>query len=143
MHLVRHILKEKGQQVWTIGSDETVYEAVRRMAEHGIGALVVVDRGTLTGILSERDYARKVILKGRASPSTHVFEIMSAPVITAALDWEVERCMRVMTEKRIRHLPVVDKTRLLGMVSIGDVVKAIMADQKDTIAQLKQYIQSA
>ena len=142
MHTVRQILHEKGNRVWTIAPDETVFEAVRRMAEHGIGALVVVERGELSGIVSERDYARKIILKGRASPSTHVFEIMSSPVVTADMDWEVERCMREMTERRIRHLPVVEHGRLAGMVSIGDVVKAIISDQRFMIAQLEQYIQA-
>ena len=141
MHTVQEILREKGDRVWTIGPQETVLEGLRAMAEHSVGALVVTERKEVVGILSERDYARKIILLGRTSAGTTVGEIMSSPVISAAPDWDVEDCMRVMTENRIRHLPVLERGELRGIVSIGDVVKTIITHQHFVIEQLSRYMQ--
>jgi CBS domain-containing protein len=142
MTTVRHLLDRKGRAIFRIGADEPVLEAIRSMAEHHVGALLVMREQELIGIVSERDYARKVILKGRSSSETPVSQIMSAPVTTVTLDTTVEQCMRLMTDGRIRHLPVVDRGRVAGVVSIGDLVKAVMEDQKHTIEQLESYIHS-
>lgn len=141
MRLVKHLLADKGSDIVAISPDETVLDAIKLMAEKSIGALLVVENGQLAGILSERDYARKVILLGRASDTTPVRDIMTAEVVTARSEDSVRKCMNVMTERRIRHLPVVDDT-LLGVISIGDLVAAIIADQQEEIAQLEQYISS-
>ena len=141
MYTVEQILNEKGGQVWTIGPDQTVYEALGLMAQHSLGALVVTENGQVIGMLSERDYARKIILLGRSSSSTQVREIMSAPVFTITADWDVERCMRAMTDRRVRHLPVVQDGALRGIISIGDIVKAIITSQQTVIDQLSQYMQ--
>ena len=141
MPTVRHVLDGKGRDVHHIHPDASVLDAIRIMAEQHIGALVVLDAGQLVGIVTERDYARKIVLKGRTSPKTPVREIMSARVICARLDQTVEECMAVMTAKAVRHLPVVEHEKLVGMVSIGDMVKSIIADQQFTIEQLEHYIQ--
>jgi CBS domain-containing protein len=140
---VRDILKVKGHEVWRIEPDATVFEALQRMAEKEIGALMVMNGAELLGIISERDYARKVILQGRASPTTLVKEIMTTHVVCTRLEQPVEECMALMTEKRIRHLPVVEQDeRLVGVISIGDLVKSIITDQKFIIEQLVRYISS-
>jgi len=140
---IRQLLEQKGRTVYTIGPDESVFEAIRRMAEKGIGALVVTEGETPVGIVTERDYARKVILKGRSSKETPVREIMSSPVIFVRPEQTIEEAMGLMTEKKIRHLPVEEDGRLAGIISIGDVVKAIIENQKFTIEQLTSYIQGA
>ena len=140
MKRVRHLLDSKGRDVLSIAPDASVLDAIRLMAEKGIGALVVLDGGALAGIVTERDYARKVILKGRSSRTTSVRDIMTADVVTTSSDQPVEQCMSVVTEKRIRHLPVVDDGRLTGIISIGDLVKAVIADQQEAIEHLQHYI---
>lgn len=137
---VRRILADKGTTVHAVGPDESVYKALERMAAHDVGALVVLEGGDLVGVVSERDYARKVILLGRASRDTLVRDVMSSPVLTVGVDDTVATCMARMTEKRIRHLPVVDEGRLVGVVSVGDLVKAIIAEQAFEIEQLQGYI---
>jgi CBS domain-containing protein len=134
------VLRFKGRQVWSISPAATVYEAIERMSEKGVGALVVLSEGRLAGIISERDYARKVILKDRSSKRTEVREIMTSPVITAHPDNTVEDCMRMMTENRIRHLPVVEGEQVLGVVSIGDLVNWTITAHEETIGQLQNYI---
>ena len=136
------ILKTKGNAIWSIAPDATVYDAIALMANKGIGALLVLSGGRLEGIISERDYARKVILKGRSSADTPVSQIMSSPVITVAMSNSVQECMQLMTSRRLRHLPVVEGGKGVGMVSIGDLVKAVMEEQKQTIEQLESYIHS-
>jgi len=139
---IRQLLELKGREVFSIAPDASVYDAIHLMAKHGIGALLVLDQGRLAGIISERDYARKVILRGRASKSTSILEIMTSPVITAPSRLTVEEGMAVMTERRVRHLPVVDDGQLCGMISVGDLVKAIIAEQQFVISQLQNYIHS-
>ncbi len=139
---VSYLLGLKSRDVWTISPEAPVLEAIRVMAERGIGALPVVKDGQVVGIVSERDYARKVILRGRSSAETPVRDIMSSPVIAIGPDQAVPNCMELMTEHRIRHLPVIEKSRLIGMISIGDIVKAVMEEQQQTIAQLERYIAS-
>lgn len=140
MTTVQQLLASKGSEVVGIGPGATVYEALRLMGEHNIGALVVLERGRLIGILSERDYARKVILKGKRSRETAVSEIMTPDPVTVHPSDSLETCMQLMTERRVRHLPVLQDGRLVGIVSIGDAVKAIMAQQAFMIEQLEQYI---
>ena len=140
MRAVNEILHLKGHAVWTIGPQASVYEALELMAEKDVGALLVVDGGRLAGIFSERDYARKVILKGKASRETPVRDIMTSPVLTVAPEDTVEECMKLMTLHRIRHLPVVDGGKLVGVISIGDAVKAIITEQEFMIEQLENYI---
>lgn len=140
MKTVREILNDKGVQVWSITPDRTVFDALKLMGEKEIGALTVVEDGQLVGVISERDYARKVILKGKTSRETQVQEIMSTHVISTALDRTVQECMTVMTDKRIRHLPVLEEDRLIGIISIGDLVKALIAEQQFMIEQLESYI---
>lgn len=137
---VGQLLARKGYGVIATTSQTTVYDALAAMAKAGIGALPVIDDGTLVGMFSERDYARKIILLGRRSRETAVGEIMSAPVITIVASDTVERCMQLMTENRIRHLPVMDNEAVVAMVSIGDVVKTIMQQQAMMIEQLEGYI---
>ena len=134
------ILDSKGANVWSIGPDATVFEAIQLMAEKNIGALLVVDHAKLIGILSERDYTRKVALRGKSSKQTAVKEIISGRVITVCPAHTVEDCMRLMTEHRIRHLPVLDGDRILGIISIGDLVNWIITAQTTTIHQLQTYI---
>jgi CBS domain-containing protein len=140
MDTVHKLLESKGSEVWSIGPEASVFEAIELMAERGCGALLVMSGRELAGIISERDYARKVILAGRSSRTTRVREIMSSPVVTADPSHKVEQCLSMMTDKRIRHLPITDGGKVVGMVSIGDLVKAIIAEQKFLISQLEQYI---
>ncbi len=145
MKTVRQLLQAKaggGDVVHAAAPQTSVFEAIKLMAEKGIGALVVLDEGRLAGVVSERDYARKVILLGRSSLTTEVREIMTATVCTVGLDETVEACMGIMTAKRIRHLPVVDAGKLCGVLSIGDLVKEVIADREETIKQLESYIRS-
>ncbi len=140
MRTVNQLLDGKGRQIIAIAPSAPVLEAIRLMAEHGVGALLVMEGTRLAGILSERDYARKVILKGRSSGDTRVEEIMTSDVKTVGPDRSVHGCMKTMTESRIRHLPVVDNGIVVGMLSIGDLVKAVIEDQQQEINQLQQYI---
>lgn len=140
MKLVKHLLDAKGRDVISIGEDASVLDAITIMADRSIGSLVVMDGTTLKGIVTERDYARKVIVKGRSSKSTQVKEIMTAEVRTASAEQTVKECMTIMTERRLRHLPVVENGEVVGMISIGDLVQAIIAEQQEEIQQLEQYI---
>lgn len=137
---IRYLLNSKDPTIWTIGPEDPVLEAIQLMADKRIGALPVLRDNELVGIVSERDYARKVILMGRSSSDTPVWQIMSSPVVTASPDDDVHRCMEVMTEKRIRHLPVVERGRMIGIISIGDLVKAVIDEQQQTIDHLERYI---
>ena len=137
---VSTVLRGKERKVITIAPDASVYDAIALMAENSIGALVVVSNNTLVGILSERDYARKVVLQSRSSKDTQVSDIMTHPVMTVSPGHTVEECMRVMTEHRIRHLPVVEGTAIVGIVSIGDLVRSVITAQGETIQFLEQYI---
>jgi CBS domain-containing protein len=134
------ILKNKGHHIWSVAPEATVYDAIALMAEKGVGAVLVIFQSELVGIISERDYARKVILQGRSSKDTSVGEVMTMNLITVTPDTTVDQCMRIMTNERIRHLPVLDRGQLVGVVSIGDLVKAVIADQAHTINQLHTYI---
>ncbi len=140
MKLVQHLLDTKGRELISIQPDASVLDAIKLMADKGIGSLVVTDNGALLGIVTERDYARKVIIKGRASDTTPVADIMTVDVLTASSQQTVNECMEVMTAKKCRHLPVVDDGELVGMISIGDLVQAIIADQQQEIEQLEHYI---
>lgn len=142
MKTVRDILMVKGRDVWTVDLEATVFEALSRMAEKEVGALMVMDGAKLVGIISERDYARKIVLLGRTSPNTLVKEIMTSHVAYTHLDQSIEECMAIMTDKRIRHLPVIEEGKLVGVISIGDLVKSIISDQKFIIEQLERYITS-
>lgn len=142
MRNVSQILERKGSLVVVIAEDQPVLEAVRLMAEHHIGAVVVMRGDELTGIASERDYARKVVLQGRSSSDTSVATIMSSPVVCVGPSESVSDCMAIMTERHIRHLPVLEGGRILGIVSIGDLVKEVIEDQKQEISYLQQYISS-
>ncbi len=140
MKLVKHLLDSKGREIISIVEEASVFDAIKMMAERSIGSLLVMEGGELKGIVTERDYARKVIVKGRSSKSTEVGEIMTAEVLTASTNQTVKECMTVMTERRIRHLPVVEDDEVLGLISIGDLVQAIIADQQEEIEQLEHYI---
>lgn len=140
MKLVRHLLEVKGSEVVSIDGTASVFDAIKLMADRGIGSLVVQHGPQLLGIITERDYARKVILKGRSAETTEVREVMTPDVITATRGQTVNECMTVMTEQRLRHLPVVEDGKVIGIVSIGDLVNAIISDQKEEIEQLGQYI---
>ena len=140
MKLVKHLLDTKGRHVISIAPDSSVLDAIIMMAEKGIGSLVVMEDDDLCGIITERDYARKVIVKGRSSKSTLVSEIMSTAVLTTSSAQSVNECMELMTEKRIRHLPVLEDNRVVGLISIGDLVQAIISDQQEEIEQLGHYI---
>ena len=138
---VKHLLARKGRDIWSVDSDEPVLEAIQIMADRHVGALPVLREGQLVGVISERDYARKVILLGRSSAETPVWQIMSAPVITVGPEDAVRRCMELMTERRIRHLPVVDAGgAMIGMISIGDLVRGVIEEQQETIEQLEKFI---
>lgn len=138
MKTIRELLQAKGHAIWSIGPDATVYEALELMAQKDVGALLVMDSGKLVGILSERDYARKVVLKGRFSKETPVREIMTEKVSFACPEDSIEECLALMTEMRLRHLPIFEGDRLIGVISIGDVGKAIIAEQKLAIEQLTE-----
>ncbi len=140
MDTVRELINSKGHEVWTIEPDATVLDAIQKLADHNIGSLVVIEDGKPVGMFTERHYAREVFLKGRHSPTTLIREIMSTHVIYASPDQSIEECMAVMTDKRIRHLPVLDHEKLVGIVSIGDLVKSKIADQEFIIEQLTHYI---
>ncbi len=140
MKTVRQVLNDKGYGCISVKSGSTVYEAIKVMAEQEIGAVVVMEDGLLLGVLSERDYARKIILQGRRSRDSLVKDIMVADVVTVRPDDSIDTCMNLMTQHRIRHLPVVQQNEVVGMVSIGDVVKTIMQHQEFVIEQLEQYI---
>jgi len=127
-------------KVWTIGPEAVVYEALELMAAHDVGALLVLEAGKVAGIFSERDYARKVILKGKTSKTARVREMMATPVLYATPDMSLDECMSLMTEKRVRHLPVMDGETLIGIVSVGDVIKRIIANQHHEIRQLEKYL---
>ena len=142
MRTVEQILKEKGSDLYRIGPDEPVLEAIRIMAEKHVGALLVMQGDSLAGILSERDYARKVVLLGRSSADTPVAQIMSSPVTTVTRASTVNECLELMTDQRIRHLPVVENARVLGMLSIGDLVKAVIDDQRHHIEDLERFIRT-
>jgi signal-transduction protein with cAMP-binding, CBS, and nucleotidyltransferase domain len=140
---VAHLLAAKGRDIWSVSPDDTVFSALERMADKGVGALVVLDDdGNLCGIISERDYARKVVLLDRVARETRVREIMTPEVHCVSLHNTVEDCMGMITDRRIRHLPVLDDGEVVGVVSIGDIVKAVMRDQRQLIEQLEQYITS-
>jgi CBS domain-containing protein len=140
MQTVNQLLTSKGEQVFSVAPTDSVLRAIEIMATRHIGALLVMNQGTLLGIISERDYARKVILKKRSSSDTTVEEIMSAPAVTVSPQDTVRHCMELMTEGRFRHLPVVESGRVVGMLSIGDLVKAVIDEQRDQIEQLERYI---
>lgn len=137
---VGSVLKRKGTDVWFVAPGQTVYEAIERMANKGVGALLVMEGEKLQGIISERDYARKVILRGKSSRVILVKEIMTSPVIVVKPDRSVEECMGIITANRIRHLPIVENEKVLGVVSIGDLVKWVVSEQEDTIEHLENYI---
>jgi CBS domain-containing protein len=137
---VREIIKRKGQDVWSVSPESTVYQAIEIMADKHIGALLVLAGSKLVGIISERDYARKVILRGKSSKETHVREIMTSPVIFVQPQHSVDECMKIITENRIRHLPVLEDEKVVGVISIGDVVNWIISAQDHTIQQLQNYV---
>jgi len=140
MFIVKQILSEKGNDVWAVPPDATIYEALELMAEKNIGAVLVMDDDSLVGIFSERDYARKVVLQGKSSRQTPVRAGMTEEVICVRPDQSVEGCMSLMTEKRIRHLPVLEGESVVGVISIGDVVKSVISQQANTIEHLESYI---
>ena len=140
MKLVQHLLDRKSRELISIVQDASVFDAIKLMADRRIGSLLVMDGADLRGIVTERDYARKVIVKDRSSESTAVREIMSTDLVTATSRQSVNECMTLMTERRIRHLPIVDDGAVVGLISIGDLVQAIISDQKEEIEQLEQYI---
>ena len=143
MKLVKHLLDAKGRNVISISADASVFDAIKMMADESIGSLVVLDENEgLVGIVTERDYARKVIVMGRSSGDTRVADIMTTDVLTTSCEHTVKSCMEIMTEKKLRHLPVVEDGRVVAMVSIGDLVQAIIADQQEEIEHLEQYISS-
>ena len=140
MQPVKNVLQEKGSHVWSIDPHSSVFDAIELMAQKEVGALLVLEGEKLVGIVSERDYTRKVILKGRASKKTKIKSIMTTPVICTDAEQDVERCMSLMTSKSIRHLPVLENDRLVGVVSLGDLVKDIIAEQESEIRSLESYI---
>jgi CBS domain-containing protein len=140
MTTVRQLLDQKGRKIWSIHPDATVFDAIAKMAEKDIGSLVVMDGDELVGMITERHYARNVVLKGKTSPATPVRDIMERRVIIARPEQSVDQCMALMTEKRVRHLPVLEGEKPIGIISIGDLVKSIIGDQKFIIDQLEHYI---
>jgi len=140
MKVVRDLLAEKGNEVWGVTPETSVLDALKMMAERRVGALLVLERGKLAGLFSERDYARKVVLMGKASRNTPVKDIMSTDIVCVAPDQSTDECMNLMTENRIRHLPVMNDGELEGVISIGDVVKAVIEEKENVIEQLEHYI---
>ena len=140
MGKVRNIIQTKGNAIYSVPSTVTVYQALELMFEKNIGALLVIDEGKFVGIFTERHYARKLVLKGKSSKETTVGEIMTEQPVTVTCDTSIEDCMRIMTDKKIRHLPVMENDRILGIISIGDVVRYIIEEQKFIIENLEQYI---
>ena len=140
MHNIRDILRRKGTVVWSASPDETVLEGIRRMAEHGVGALLVLEDDQLVGLFSERDYSRKVILQGLRSQDTPVRTVMSTPVLTISPDATVQQGLSMMNEKTVRHLPVTDDSGIIGVVSMRDLVQAVIEDQEALIEQLERYL---
>jgi CBS domain-containing protein len=140
MTTVRQLLDQKGRNIWSIHTDATVFDAIAKMAEKDIGSLVVIEGEELVGIITERHYARNVVLKGKTSPATPVRDIMERHVVIAQSGQSVDECMAIMSEERVRHLPVFEGKKPVGIVSIGDLVKSIIGDQKFVIVQLEQYI---
>ena len=137
---VKQLLARKGHDLWSIDAEEPVLAAIQIMADRHVGALPVTRDGRLVGVVSERDYARKVILLGRSSAETAVWQIMTSPVFTVTSSETVQHCMEIMTERRFRHLPVVDDGKLVGVISIGDLVRAVIEEQQETISQLEKFI---
>ena len=140
MTTIQQVLDKKGQEVLSVGPDNSVFDAIKKMADRNVGSVVVIDDGKLVGIFTERHYARKVFLAGKASPTTRVGDVMETRVACARPEQTVEECMAVMTEKRVRHLPVLHHKKLVGLISIGDLVKSKIADQEFTIEQLVDYV---
>ena len=140
MTTIANLLKNKGHEVWSVAPTDLVFDAIKSMAEKGVGALLVMDADKLVGIFSERDYARKIVLEGKSSHDTSVADIMTRDVIRASPDQSIEDCMSVMTENHIRHLPVAEDDQIIGVISIGDLVKVIIVEQKELITQLERYI---
>lgn len=140
MTTVRQLLDNKRRDVLSVSPDDTVFDAIRKMADNNVGAVVVVENGRLVGIFTERQYARNVILKGRSSPTTPTRDVMETEVVCARPDQTVEECMAVMTDKRVRHLPVIEGDDLTGIISIGDLVKSKIADQEFIIERLVEYV---
>ena len=140
MYTVRQLLQAKGNQVWSIPPHTTVYAALQLMADKNVGALLIIQDGKVAGIFSERDYARKVVLKGKSSKTSTVGELMTREVLYISPDETIEECMALMTAKRTRHLPVLEDEKLIGIISIGDVVKEIISDREFTIRELERYI---
>ncbi len=140
MRTIRDILQEKGFDIYAITPESSVFQALQLMAEKNVGALMVMTGDTVEGLISERDYARKIVLKGRLSRDVPVREIMSPEIVAIGPEEDVERCMTLMTHKRVRHLPVFENGRLIGLISIGDIVKAIIEHKEETIRQLEKYI---
>ena len=140
MTTVRQLLDQKGRNIWSIHPDATVFDAIAKMAEKNVGSLVVMEGDEFVGIITERHYARNVVLKGKTSPETPVQDIMETHVVVARPEQSVDQCMALMSEKRVRHLPVFDGKKLIGIVSIGDLVKSTIGDQKFLIDQLEHYI---
>src|SRR5215207_2774886 len=140
MTTVRQLLDQKGSTIWSIGADATVFDAIAKMDEEDVGSLIVMDGEEIVGIMTERHYARSVVLKGKTSLTTKIRDIMERHVIVARPEQSVEQCMAVMTEKRVRHLPVMQEHKVIGIVSIGDLVKSVISDQKFAIDQLVHYI---
>ena len=140
MKLVKHLLESKGREIISIVQEASVYDAIKLMADSGVGSLLVMDGDELIGIVTERDYARKVIIKGRSSESTQVREIMTTDLVTTTSAQTVNECMTMMSERRIRHLPVMSGKDVVGLISIGDLVQAIISDQQEEIEQLENYI---
>ena len=140
MTTIRHILRDKGRQVWSVRPGDKVYDAIKMMADKDVGSLVVLEGSKIVGIVTERHYARNVFLKGRASPQTRVDDIMERNVVCVGPDQSIEECMALMTTERVRHLPVTENGSLLGIVSIGDLVKSIISDREFVIEQLEHYI---
>jgi CBS domain-containing protein len=140
MMTIKHVLEQKGCDVRAVHPDATVFDALNLMAQYNVGSLAVLENGTLVGLITERHYAREIVLKGRTSPGTRVRDVMSTKVVFARPDQTVEECMGIMTAKAVRHLPVLEDGRLVGLVSIGDMVKSVIGDQQFTIEQLERYI---